>query len=408
MSKSAAWILIFLPPEVRLSIKSLDPMLFWIVIAFLTFAVAASFLLPLIRSGGRAEVQARDGAMAVYRDQLQELERDKAAALITAQEAEYARTEIARRLLSTESGAAISATQPSSRHIWAQGFVVVLVPLLGLGLYLALGSPGLPSQPLAARLAAPGNDINLLIAKAERHLMEKPDDGPGWDLLAPIYLRQNRIGDAQLAYQNAIRLGGETPERLNGLAEALVLQNDGVITDEARDLFQRSTVLKADNPRAQYYLALALEQSGKREEALVAFKTIAENSAADAPWMPLVARHIAQNGGAPINTNGNSGPAALGNPDAAAIAAARSMSDADRQKMIAGMVSSLDAKLQADPNNFEGWMRLVRSYVMLKDQTRALAALKSALKTFPAVSNEGKQLIDSAKTLGLPVDEVLK
>ena len=76
MSKSAAWILLFLPCEVRLSIKSLDPMLFWIVIALLTFAVAASFLLPLIRSGLRAEVQARDGAMAVYRDQLDEISRD--------------------------------------------------------------------------------------------------------------------------------------------------------------------------------------------------------------------------------------------------------------------------------------------------------------------------------------------
>lgn len=410
MSKSAAWILLFLPCEVRLSIKSLDPMLFWIVIALLTFAVAASFLLPLIRSGLRAEVQARDGAMAVYRDQLQELERDKAASLITAQEADYARTEIARRLLSAESGLEVSQTQQSSRHIWAQGFVVLLVPVLGLGLYLLLGSPGLPSQPLAARLAEPGNDINLLIAKAERHLMENPDDGPGWDVLAPIYLRQNRIGDAQLAYQNAIRLSGETPERLNGLAEAQVLQNDGVITDDARDLFQRSQVLQANNPRAQYYLALALEQSGKREEALAAFKKIAANSPADAPWQPLVARHIAQNGGAPVNPNAsrNSGPAPLGNPDAAAVAAAQSMSDADRQKMIAGMVASLDAKLQADPQNFEGWMRLVRSYVMLKDQAKATAALKTALKTFPADSNEGKQLIDAAKALGLSVDEVMK
>ncbi|TWD46984.1 cytochrome c-type biogenesis protein CcmH [Agrobacterium vitis] len=385
-------------------------MLFWIVIAFLTFAVAASFLLPLIRSGGRAEVQAREGAIAVYRDQLQELERDKAAALITVQEAEYARTEIARRLLATESGAAVANPKQASRHILAQGFVVLLVPVLGLGLYLALGSPGLPSQPLAARLAAPGNDLNLLITKAERHLMENPNDGPGWDVLAPIYMRQNRIGDAQLAYQNAIRLSGETPERLNGLAEAFVLQNDGVITDDARDLFQRSVVLQANNPRAQYYLALALEQSGKREEALAAFKKIAAESPKDAPWQPLVARHIAQNGGAPVNPDASrkSVPAPLGNPDAAAVEAAQSMSDADRQKMIAGMVASLDAKLQADPQNFEGWMRLVRSYAMLKDQTKAMAALKTAVKTFPADSNEGKQLIDAAKALGLSVDEVLK
>jgi cytochrome c-type biogenesis protein CcmH len=395
---------------INLWIKSLDPMLFWIFIALLTFAVAASFLLPLIRSGVHAEVQARDGAMAVYRDQLQELERDKASALISAQEADYARAEIARRLLSTESGASVASVKQPSRHMIAQAFVVVLVPVLGLGLYLFLGNPGMPSQPLAARLAQPGNDINLLIAKAERHLMENPNDGAGWDVLAPIYLRQNRIGDAQLAFQNAIRLSGETPERLNGLAEAMVLQSDGVITDDARDLFQRSVTLNADNPRAEYYLALALEQSGKRDEALAAFKAIAAKSPPDAPWQQLVMRHIAQNSASPaaVPSVSNAKPAPLRNPDAAAVAAAQSMSDADRQNMIAGMVASLDAKLKADPDNFEGWMRLVRSYVMLKDEAKALDALKNGLKSFPVASDKGKQLVSAAKALGLPVEEALK
>lgn len=375
-------------------------MLFWIVIALLTFAVAASFLRPLMGRGPRAEVQARDGAMAVYRDQLQELERDKAAALISAQEAEYARAEIARRLLSVESASAVLRAGQPSRHILAQGLIVVLVPALGLGLYLLLGSPGVPSQPLAARLAQPGNDINLLIAKAERHLMANPEDGAGWDVLAPIYLRQNRLGDAQLAFQNAIRLNGETPERLNGLAEVIISQGEGVITDDARDLFQRSVAMQPDNPRAEYYLALALEQSGKRDEALAAFKAIAAKSPADAPWQPLVARHIDQNGGAAV--------APPGNPDAAAVAAAQSMSEGDRQQMIAGMVASLDEKLKADPHNFEGWMRLVRSYTMLKEQAKALEALKTALTSFPAESAQGRQLLEAAKALGLPVEEALK
>ncbi|HBF28353.1 c-type cytochrome biogenesis protein CcmI [Rhizobium sp.] len=376
-------------------------MLFWIVIAFLTFVVTASFLMPFLRGGRRAEVQTRDGAMAVYRDQLQELERDKAGALISSEEADYARAEIARRLLAAESGAAVAIRQPS-RHILAQAFVVLLVPAIGLGLYLTLGSPDLPSQPLAERLAAPGNDINLLIAKAERHLMEKPDDGAGWDVLAPIYMRQNRIGDAQLAYQNAIRLNGASVDRLNGLGEAIIAQNDGIVTDDARDLFRRSATMSDDNPRADYYLALALEQAGKKPEALAAFKAIAAKSPPNAPWQPLVARHIAQNGGAGAT------PAPLGNPDAAAVAAAQSMSDEDRQKMVAGMVASLDAKLKADPKNFEGWMRLVRSYVMLKEPAKALDALKTALKSYPANGDEGKQLIAAAKALGLSVEEALQ
>ncbi len=381
-------------------------MLFWIVIAILTFAVAASVLMPLLKAGRRAEVQARDGAIAVYRDQLQELERDKASALISAEEADYARAEIARRLLAVEGGAATSGVGASSRHGLAQAFVLVLIPVLGLGLYLALGSPGLPSQPLAARLAQPGDDINLLIAKAERHLMEKPDDGAGWDVLAPIYVRQNRIADAQLAYQNAIRLKGESVERLNGLGEVIIAQNDGIITDDARDLFRRSVALNADNPRAEYYLALALEQAGKKPDALAAFKAIAEKSPPNAPWQPLVARHIAQNGG--VTDNQGNKPAPLGNPDAATVAAAQAMPDADRQAMITGMVASLDAKLKADPQNFEGWMRLVRSYVMLKDQAKAMEALKTALKSFPPTSEEGRQLVAEAKSLGLAVEEAVQ
>lgn len=377
-------------------------MLFWIVIAVLTFAVVASFLIPLMRAGRSREVQTRDGAMAVYRDQLQELERDKAAALISSDEADYARAEIARRLLAAESGTVSVPERAASRHILAQVLVIVLVPALGLGLYLSLGSPDLPSQPLAERLAQPGNDINLLIAKAERHLMENPDDGAGWDVLAPIYMRQNRIGDAQLAYQNAIRLNGESVDRLNGLGEVILAQNEGIVTDDARDLFRRSAAMSEDNPRADYYLALALEQAGKKPEALEAFKAIAAKSSPNAPWQPLVARHIAHNGGV------DAAPAPLGNPDAADVAAAQSMSDEDRKTMITGMVASLDAKLKADPHNFEGWMRLVRSYVMLKDPAKALDALKTALKSFPAEGDEGKQLVAAAKALGLPIEEALK
>ncbi|KAA3519628.1 c-type cytochrome biogenesis protein CcmI [Agrobacterium vitis] len=382
-------------------------MLFWVEIAVLTFAVAAAFLVPLTRAQQRGERETRDGAMAVYRDQLQELDRDRAGGLISSEQVDYARAEIARRLLAAdkgdETGQAVKPPRKASGNGLAQAFVVLLVPAVGLGLYLALGSPGLPSQPLQARLENPGNDMSLLIAQAERHLMQKPEDGAGWDVLAPIYLQQNRMGEAELAFRNAIRLKGASPERLNGLGEALIAQSDGVVTDAARDLFSQSVALNRDNPRGAYYLALALEQSGKREEALAAFKAIAAQSPPNAPWQPLVARHITRNDPQAAAT-----AAPLGNPDAAAVAAAQGLPDSDRQAMIKGMVESLDAKLKADPNNFEGWVRLMRSYVVLKDNHRALEALKTGLKTFPAEGEQGKQLIAMAQQLGLPVEEALK
>ncbi|MCM2291915.1 c-type cytochrome biogenesis protein CcmI [Allorhizobium sp. BGMRC 0089] len=376
-------------------------MLFWIVIAVLTFGVAAAFLRPLAGGMARAEIDARAGALAVYRDQLQELDRDRQSGLIGVEDAEYARAEIARRLLAA-SNAAVKAARPGKNRL-AQILVILLVPATGLGFYLMLGSPGLPDQPLQARLDHPGNDMSILIAKVERHLIDHPDDGKGWDLLAPIYMREQRPDQAETAFRNAIRINGASVARLNGLAEALMAEHDGVITDEALDLLRQSKAMSADNPQTDYYLALALEQSGKKAEALAAFEALAKASPPDAPWQAILARHIEKNGGTAAVS-----PAPPGNPSAADMAAAEKLSPQARQEMIAGMVTSLDAKLKADPNNFPGWMRLVRSYVMLKDQARAMAALKAGLKAFPAEGEQGKELLAAARSLGLPVEELAK
>jgi len=67
-------------------------------------------------------------------------------------------------------------------------------------------------------------------------------------------------------------------------------------------------------------------------------------------------------------------------------------------------VESLAARLQDDPNNLEGWLRLVRSYSVLGDKEKAEEALKSGLKTFPAEGSEGQQLIALAREVGLAVE----
>ncbi len=381
-------------------------MLFWIISALLTVAVAVVLLLPLLKESV-AEPDDDSGEAAVYRDQLRELERDKGLGLISAEDADYARAEIGRRLLSVSAGkpqADAAKAVRKSRHPLAQAFVILCLPAIGLGLYLLIGSPGTPSAPLAERLENPGNNLELLVAKAERHLAENPNDGAGWDVLAPIYFKSERIGDAELAYRNAIRFLGPNPARMSGLGEVLVAGNGGIVTEDARSAFQEALRLDANNPRAEFYLALALEQAGKRAEAKAAFEKLLAASPKQAPWVPLVSQHIAANSGeAPA-----AAPAAPGNPTEAEVAAAQDMSAGDRMAMIRGMVESLDAKLKQDPKNFEGWMRLVRSYAMLKEPERAVGALKDGLATFPADGAEGKQLIAMARELGLPVEEALK
>lgn len=383
-------------------------MLFWILVATLTAGVAAILLYPLLREA-RGIREVRAGETAVYRDQLGELDRDLAGGLISAGEAEYARAEIGRRLLvlakDEPSGDEPSGEQPAPRRRrLIEAFVLAVPPAIGLCLYLQTGSPDLPSQPLAARLENPGNDMGILVVKAERHLAQNPQDGHGWDVLAPVYFKTMRLDDAETAYRNAIRLLGPNPARLDGLAETLMAKSDGVVTSEARDALLQSLAFDPNNPRAQYYLALALEQDGKSDEARDAFEALAKKSPAGAPWLALVSEHIAKNGGDTPNASVDSG--APGNPSEADVAAAENMDAGGRQEMIRGMVDSLDAKLSADPNNFEGWMRLVRSYAVLNDKDRATGALRRGLAAFPPQGAEGKQLMALARELGLSAEGV--
>lgn len=374
----------------------LSPMLFWVLVSVLTAAVAVALLLPLMRAEAHTDIpQAYD--VEVYRDQLAELQRDTANGLISGDEAEFARAEVARRLLAANEAVKAAAPVSARRaNRIAQMAVIVFLPAAGLCLYLATGRPDLPDAPLAMRLANPGEDINILVAKAEQHLMQNPEDGAGWDILAPIYYREGRMEDAGAAYQNAIRILGPTPARLGGYAESLIALSGGLVTTEAQDALKQSLAIAPNDPRSEYYLALALKQQGKTAEARNAFEALVRASPKDAPWLPLVNTHLAALKGAP------------GDPTEADVAAAQTMDSGDRNAMIEGMVASLAEKLKQDPKNFEGWMRIVRSYAVLDRKVEAGEALRQGLQAFPAETEEGRNLLALANELGIDAGKDVK
>lgn len=377
-------------------------MLFWILVATLTAAVAAVLLLPLLRAAASAEApQSHD--VEVYRDQLDELKRDEKNGLISGDEANFARAEVARRLLAaTDAVKAAVPVQPVRRsNRLAQLAVIVILPAIGLCLYLRTGNPDVPDAPLAARLANPGDDMNILIARAEQQLVTNPQDGAGWDVLAPIYYRSGRLEQAATAFRNALRILGATPARLGGYAESLIALSGGLVTNEARDALEKLLAIEPTDPRAQFYLALALKQEGKGTEALAAFEQIVRTSPAGAPWLPLINEHIAD---LKVPAAGQQASTPLGNPTSEDITAANDMSAGDRTAMIEGMVGSLAEKLKTDPKNFEGWMRIIRSYAVLGQKDKAGDALKQGLAVFPADGDEGKQLLVLAGELGLKAD----
>lgn len=163
-------------------------MIFWVILAILAALASLSVLIPLYRTR-QIERRLAGQEVSVYRDQLREIERDVERGVIPKSEAEAARTEIARRLIkadASKSDGALDAASKRPRQIAAL-LAVVGMPLLAVGLYLFVGSPNLPDDPLEARLTAPPekSDTAALIARVEDHLAAHPDDGQGWAVLAP-------------------------------------------------------------------------------------------------------------------------------------------------------------------------------------------------------------------------------
>jgi cytochrome c-type biogenesis protein CcmH len=154
------------------------------------------------------------------------------------------------------------------------------------------------------------------------------------------------------------------------------------------------------NPKASFYLAMALAQEGRIPEATAAWQKMLDLLPQDSPWRGAVQQALAE----AANRSVAAGEPAKG-PDAAAVDAASSMAPQDRQAMIDTMVAGLDEKLRQNPRDTEGWMRLIRSYVVLGKADQARDALHRGIAVFGADSDEAKKFTAFAASLGLTATE---
>ncbi|QKC84714.1 c-type cytochrome biogenesis protein CcmI [Mesorhizobium sp. NZP2077] len=377
-------------------------MLFWVIAAILTLGASLAVLLPLA-AGAKGASSSGDHDLEVYRDQLSELDRDAARGLIQPAEAAEARAEIARRILrldTADTAGKASAGQVSVTARLVATVAVLAVPLVSWGLYSQIGSPDLPSQPLSQRLAKNPADssVDELVARAEAHLAANPSDGRGWDVLAPVHLRMQRFSDAVAAYRNAIRFDGDSAVRQAGLGEAIAGAAGGIVSADAQDAFEAALKLDPANAKASFYLAVALAQEGRAKDAAAAWQAMLGTLPPGSPWRSAVEQALAKSGEVASGAPGKG-------PDAADVDAASSMSSQDREAMISTMVAGLDEKLRQNPRDPEGWMRLVRSYVVLGKADQAREALGRAIAVFGAGSDEAKKFTAFAASLGLTVTE---
>ena len=227
------------------------------LLALLTTATVGVLLVPLLRTSAR-RTERLDSALAIYRDQLAEIERARAEGTTPEAEAAAARLEVERRMLNAAEGAAAQeAAAPkdsATLHRLLPPALSLLIPLAALGVYLNIGRPGLPAAPFGTLQARehpnPNEGVTAaqMLARARARLAEAPDD----------------------------------PDALSALGEALVLEADGTVTPDARKAFERALALRPDDPRTQYYLGLHEAQSGDSRAAVARWQALEAASPPDA------------------------------------------------------------------------------------------------------------------------------
>lgn len=382
-------------------------MIFWIAVAVLVAAVTYAVTRPLMQDGAVLQ-DASDADLAVYRDQLVEIDADAARGVVSESEAESAKAEVARRVL-RQSERKASERKSNSTPAKFTSFVkpvylatTLMLPLASVALYVSFGAPGQPGQPLSARVAAKvdGSNADDLVAKVEARLREHPEDGKGWEVIAPVYMAQRRFVDAASAYASAIKILGETPPRLMGFAEARIRAENGLVPDDARKALQ--TLIAADPKRndARIWLALAKEQDGKSAEAAADYRALIADAPESAPWRAALQERLSR-----IEAPGSAGapgsqPAAKG-PTPAEVAAAEAMSPEERAAMINRMVTGLAERLKTDAKDKDGWLKLIRAYQMLGQKDDAVKAVASAKAGLAGDAAALQDINDLVKLLGV-------
>jgi cytochrome c-type biogenesis protein CcmH len=380
--------------------------LFWGIAAALALGSLGLVFAPLLRGAGAGERRASYD-MQVFRDQLREVEADRARGVLSEAEAAATRIEVSRRLLATaeaEAAEVAAAAAPRRLSRWAAPAAMAGLVAGAAWLYLALGAPGMPDDPLKVRMArdaaeranrpsqaeveamvaargeAPPTQATpedeALIAQLQVVLEARPDDVQGHRLLARSLAALGRWPEARAAQERVLELLGDaaTAQDLVDAGELRILAADGYVSPEAEAALARALALEPGNPVGRYYSGLTLIQGGRPDLAYRVWSGLLDEGPPDAPWIAPIAAgidEVARMAGLPPRT-----PAP--GPSAADVDAAGEMAPAERQAMIEGMVARLSDRLATQGGPPADWAQLIRSLGVLGRRDEAAAILGEA------------------------------
>lgn len=391
------------------------PMIFWLVCAVMTLVVMGMIVTPLVRP----KVVGDDNPdIAIYRAQLAEIDRDLERDLLAPDEAERARTEIARRLLAASKDA--RPTEGTSAPTRGVPLAIGLVAaILSFGLYWSLGAPGYGDQPLNARLAAseemranrpnqaaleataptpPAVDLPEEYVAAVNQLRiiapNRPDDLEAWERLAFHEVEMRNYAGAASAQEQVIRIKGENAlvSDFQRLLDLKVVAAGGLISPEAESLIRDILDRDGRNTAARYYLGALYNQTDRPDLALRLWRDIIETGD---PSDFHIASARAQVADAAFRAGIEYAVPEARGPSLEQMDAASDMSTEDRQEMIGNMVAGLAERLATEGGPAQDWARLIRAYGVLGDLDSARAVWTEAQQVFVS-SMRGMEILTLA------------
>lgn len=162
--------------------------------------------------------------------------------------------------------------------------LALLVPLLGLALYLRAGSPDTPgaevqAQPPAAAAVDAGAGGDGDVRRLSAHLERRPRDARAWVILARLQADRDRFEQAAQAYDKALAVSSKVaadPAVWCEYADALGMAQGGSLAGRPREFIDRALTLNPNHPKA-------LEMAGSSEYER------GDYAAALRFWRPLLA-----------------------------------------------------------------------------------------------------------------------
>lgn len=354
--------------------------------ATLLTALSLAALVAASRKSATVPAEGEDAARRFYRSQLAGIDEDIALGRISDTEALAAKSELAREVMRLG-----RQNQTQSTSGLARGVMLVALPLIAVasfGIYTWIGRADLPAQPFAGREMPTQQataSISDAVAQVEARLVETPNDVRGWQALAPVYMQMGRFAEAANAFRRILALEAPTADVETDLAEALIMLNGGMVTDEAVAMLQSAAERDPLHVRSRFYLAGELTRTEQYDAALPIWQNLLSIAVGEEPWVATARAGLAA---AQAGATG----AALATPEP----------EGDTDAMIRGMVEGLAVRLQDAGGTADEWMQLVRSRLVLDGPDAARQDLERALAAFSGADRDA--LLAYGAELGLTTE----